>query len=109
MTSTLKMAALGAIVTLSVGAMVAPVMAQERLCLRFDNKSLIAEADEGQDAYDRAAALGNRCYANIARLNQSVILPVPKSDSLNNADFYFLTREQRQLMGIGDPNPDDAN
>lgn len=101
MTSTLKMAALGAIVTLSVGAMVAPVMAAERLCLRFDNKSLVSTADEGQDAYDRAAALGNRCYANIARLNQGVtILPVPHASSQNNADYYFLTPAQRKLMGL---------
>jgi hypothetical protein len=110
MTSVLKIAALGAIVTLSVGAIVAPVMAQEgRLCLRFDNKSLVSEADEGQDAYDRAAALGNRCYANFPRLNRNIILPFPKSDTFNDADFYFLTREQRQLMGIGTVNPDDAN
>ena len=109
MTSTLKMAALGAIVTLSVGAMVAPVMAQERLCLRFDNKSLISTADEGQDAYDRAAALGNRCYSNIARLNRNVILPFPKSDTYNDADYYFLTREQRQMIGLGTVNPDDPD
>lgn len=110
MTSVLKMAALGAIVTLSIGAMVAPVMAQERLCLRFDNKSLISTNDEGQDAYDRAASLGNHCYANIARLNQGVtILPYPRSDTYNDADYYFLTREQRQMIGLGTVNPDDAD
>ena len=110
MTSILKMAALGANITLSVGAMVAPVMAQERLCLRFDNKSLITTADEGQDAYDRAAALGNRCYANFPRLNQGVtILPAPSASTSNNADYYFLTPEQRRLMGIGNSNPDDIN
>jgi hypothetical protein len=106
MTSILKMAALGAIVTLSVGAIAAPVMAQERLCMRFDNKSLISEADEGQDAYDRAASLGNRCFANYPRLNKNIILPFPSPSTLNNRDFYFLTAEQRRLMGISTVNPD---
>ncbi len=118
MTSIVKMTVLGGIALLSIGAMAAPVLAQDfgqgldqpRLCLRFDNKSLVSSADEGQDAYDRAAALGNRCFANIARLNQGVTIPpFPKSDSFNDADYYFLTPAQRQLMGIGNPNPDDAN
>ena len=100
MTSTLKMAALGAIVTLSVGAMVAPVMAAERLCLRFDNKSLVSTSDEGQDAYDRAAALGNRCFTNSAR--GVTILPPPKADSRNGNDYYFLSRSQRELLHLAD-------
>lgn len=105
MTSVLKMAALGAIATLSIAAVAAPVMAQERLCLRFDNKSLITRNDEGQDAYDRAAALGNRCFANFPRLNYGVtILPFPKSDTLNDRDFFFLTREQRRMLGLSDPS-----
>ena len=106
MTSALKVMALGAIVTLTVGAIVAPVMAAERLCLRFDNKSLISTADEGQDAYDRAASIGNRCYANYARLNRNIILPFPSANAKNNQDFYFLTPEQRRIMGIGSVNPD---
>lgn len=110
MTSILKNVALGAIALLTVGAMVAPVMAQEqRLCLRFDNKSLITKDDEGQDAYDRAASLGNRCYANIARLNRTVILPFPKSDTYNDADYYFLTPAQRRMIGLGNLNPDDIH
>ena len=109
MISNLKTAALGGVVFLTIAAMSAPTMARD-LCLRFDNKSLVSSADEGQDAYDRAAALGNRCFANIARLNQGVtILPFPQSDSFNDADYYFLTPAQRRLMGVGNPNPDDAN
>jgi len=110
MTSIVKMTVLGGIALLTIGAMAAPVLAQDqpRLCLRFDNKSLLSTADEGQDAYDRAAALGNRCFANFPRLNQSVtILPAPSASASNNADYYFLTPEQRKLMGIGNPNPDD--
>jgi hypothetical protein len=115
MTSIVKMTVLGGIALLTIGAMAAPVLAQDlliqdepRLCLRFDNKSLISTADEGQDAYDRAAALGNRCFANFPRLNQSVtILPAPSASASNNRDYYFLTPEQRKLMGLGNPNPDD--
>ena len=100
MTFALKMVALGAIVTLSVGAMVAPVMAQEELCLRFDNKSLISEAAEGEDAYDRAAAAGNRCYRNQAL--GGTILPAPKQDDLNSSDYYYLSRSQRELLHLAD-------
>ncbi|MDC9825258.1 hypothetical protein PRN20_16125 [Devosia sp. ZB163] len=120
MTSRLKVAAAGVIVAASLGGIppamaqtylgapvvvdVAPFQVAERLCLRFDNKSLIDRDDEGQDAYDRAAALGNRCFSNIRRLNYGVtILPFPRSDTLNDRDFYFLTREQRRALGIGDP------
>lgn len=118
MTPIVKMTVLGGIALLNIGAMAAPVLAQDfgrdpnqpRLCLRFDNKSLVSTADEGQDAYDRAAALGNRCFANFPRLNQSVtILPAPSASAANNADYYFLSPEQRRLMGIGNPNPDLPN
>lgn len=99
MTSLIKIAAVAAVATM-VAASVAPAQA-ERLCLRFDNKSLLDTTTEGDDAYQRAASLGNRCYANYPRLNQSVtILPAPKGDTLNDADFYFLTREQRRELGL---------
>lgn len=100
MTSLFKMAALGAIVTLSIGVMATPVIAQGRLCLRFDNKSLMSNSHEGQDAYDRAAALGNRCFTN--RTPGVTILPAPKADELNNNDYYFLSRRQRQQLRLTD-------
>jgi hypothetical protein len=100
MTSLLKLAALGAVLTMAA-ATFSPAMAQERLCLRFDNKSLLDTTTEGEDAFKRAAAIGNRCFANYPRLNQSVtILPWPKGDTLNDADFYFLTTEQRRELGL---------
>ena len=98
MTSTLKKTALGATVLLAFGTIAAPVTAQERLCLRFDNKSLMSTATEGQDAYDRAAAAGNRCYRNQA--GGVTILPAPKADSRNGNDYYFLSRRQRELLHI---------
>jgi len=101
MTSFIKLAALGAVVTMAAAA-VTPAQA-ERLCLRFNNMSLIDTTTEGEDAYLRAAALGNRCYAAYPRLNMGVtILPAPKGDTLNDADFYFLTRDQRRAFGIQD-------
>ena len=99
MISNLKMAALGGIILLTATAASAPVMAQN-LCLRFDNKSLISTNDEGQDAYDRAAAVGNRCFRNQAP--GVTILPYPKSDSYNNTDYYFLSRRQRELLHLTD-------
>ena len=99
MFSTLKMTALGAIVLLTVGAVTAPVMARD-LCLRFDNKSLVSTSTEGQDAYDRAAALGNRCFTNSAK--SVTILPAPKADSENGNDYYFLSRSQRELLHLAD-------
>jgi len=100
MTSIVKMAALGGIVLLGVAATAVPASA-ERLCLRFDNKSLVSNADEGQDAYDRAAALGNRCFTNKAR-GGVTILPAPKADSENGNDYYFLSRSQRELLHLAD-------
>ena len=97
MISSLKMAALGGIVMLTITAASAPVMARD-LCLRFDNKSLVSESDEGEDAYDRAAAAGNRCYRNQAR--GVTILPAPKQDDLNTSDYYFLSRSQRELLHL---------
>lgn len=99
MTSRLKTIAIGGIVLLGVTAATAPVMAAN-LCLRFDNKSLISEADEGEDAYDRAAVAGNRCYRNQAP--GVTILPPPKQDDLNDTDYYFLTHRQRQLLHLTD-------
>jgi len=100
MSSILKVTALSGIVLLTVAAMAAPASA-ERLCLRFDNKSLMSSADEGQDAYDRAAALGNRCFSNKAS-GGVTILPAPKADSRNGNDYYFLSRSQRELLNIAD-------
>ena len=97
MISTMKMATLGGIVMLTIAAASAPVMARD-LCLRFDNKSLISEADEGEDAYDRAAAAGNRCFRNQAP--GVTILPFPKSDDLNDTDYYFLSHRQRELLHL---------
>lgn len=99
MISNLKTAALGGVVFLTIAAMSAPTMARD-LCLRFDNKSLVSEADEGEDAYDRAAALGNRCFTNQAR--GVTILPAPKQDDLNGDDYYFLSRSQRELLHLTD-------
>ncbi|OEO29624.1 hypothetical protein VW23_024680 [Devosia insulae DS-56] len=100
MTPTLKITALSGIVLLSLAAMAVPASA-ERLCLRFDNKSLVSTSDEGQDAYDRAAALGNRCFRNQAR-GGVTILPPPKADSRNGNDYYFLSRSQRELLHLAD-------
>lgn len=100
MTSIVKMTVLSGIALLTVAAMAAPAAA-ERLCLRSDNKSLISTSEEGQDAYDRAAALGNRCFTNQAR-GGVTILPAPKADSRNGNDYYFLSRSQRELLHLAD-------
>ena len=97
MISSLKIAALGGVLLLTIAAASAPVVARD-LCLRFDNKSLVSEADEGEDAYDRAAAAGNRCFRNQA--SGATILPAPKQDDLNSSDYYFLSRSQRELLHL---------
>ena len=99
MISNLKMAALGGIILLTATAATAPAMDRD-LCLRFDNKSLISSQTEGQDAYDRAAAAGNRCFRNQAP--GVTILPYPKSDDLNDTDYYFLSHRQRELLHLTD-------
>ena len=99
MIALLKVAALGAIVLLTVGALAAPVMGQERLCLRFDNKSLVSSITEGEDAYDRAAALGNRCFTNQSK--GVTILPAPQFDPADG-DYDFLPRSQRELLHLTD-------
>ena len=99
MSSLIKLAAVGAVVTMAVAA-VSPAQA-ERLCLRFDNRSLIESGDEGEDAYDRVRSLGNHCFVNFPRLDMGVtILPAPKSDFLSADDFHFLSREQRHELGF---------
>lgn len=100
MTPMLKLTALSGIALLTVAALAAPAPA-EQLCLRTDNKSLISTSDEGQDAYDRAAALGNRCFVNRAG-DGVTILPAPKADTRNDTDYYFLSRGQRELLHLAD-------
>jgi hypothetical protein len=99
MISSLKMAALGSVLVLTIVGAAAPATAQNR-CLRFDNKSLLSDSSEGQDAYDRAAAAGNRCFVNQAP--GVTILPAPKADQLNGSDYYFLSRRQRELLHLTD-------
>lgn len=73
--------------------------AQPRLCLRADHRSLLYETSgaEGQDAYDRAAALGNRCFTNLGYAQQT-LMPVPQADPLDNRNYYFLSRAQRERI-----------
>ncbi len=68
-----------------------------RLCLRADQRSLITTTDEGEDAYLRAAALGNRCYTALG-FSQRTLLPVPQADPLDTNNYYFLSRAQRQAI-----------
>lgn len=72
---------------------------EPRLCLRADNRSLLRNTydTEGSDAYDRVAALGNRCFTNFY-VGQQTLLPVPQSDPLDAKNYYFLSRAQRERI-----------
>ena len=57
-----------------------------RLCLRNLNRSLTDTSTEGEEAYQKAESLGNRCYIGLDEVGQ---IPAPALDPLTG-DYRFF-------------------